>query len=159
MRYDSHVLRTSRARLVGVLLLVAASTPLALAAETGLRRLMFPPEFDEVRLWLRPQITPWLWLAPITCALAIPLGLFVQRYLVARSLRTATGTLTTAMRASIEVDALLLATSVPQVPAILATMGFTLGAAIDPIAAAIAIATLGIMVIGFVGLRRIGRLE
>lgn len=153
------MLVSPRLRLVGVLLLLAASTPLALLLETGLRRVMFPPEFDEVRLWLRPQITPWLWIAPLACALALPVGLLVQRALVARSLRRSTTEPTPAARASAELDALLLATSVPQVPAILATMGFTMGASIEPVVAAMAVATVGILVIGAVGLRRMARIE
>lgn len=146
----------SRTKLYGVLTLVAVSTPLALALETGLRRIMFPPDFDEVRMWLRPSITPWVWLAPLAAAVAIPLGAKLQRWLVARSMDALPPARRTAHeRAECEIDALLLSTSVPQVPAVLATMAFMLGSALVPVVAAMVVSTAGVLGLGVWVARRL----
>ena len=39
-----------------MLAIITISTPLALAAETFLRKLMFPPEFEEVRMYFRASL-------------------------------------------------------------------------------------------------------
>jgi len=145
-----------RAKFYGVLAIVACSTPLALAVETGLRQIIFPPEFDEVRMWLRPSITPWVWLTVPVCVLAVPLGARLQRWLVARDLaklpverRTEQG------RIESEFDALLLSTSAPQLPAVIATIAFMFGAELLPVVVAMIIATLGVLGLGVAVARRI----
>ena len=146
----------SRARVYGVLAIVALSTPLALAVETGLRRIMFPPEFDDVRMWLRPSITPWVWLAPPLCALAVPLGARLQRWMVARALaKLPPERRTERERIELELDALLLSTSAPQFPAVLATFGFMFGAALAPVVAAMIVATAGVLGLGVWVARRV----
>lgn len=145
----------SRAKFFGVLALVAVSTPLALAFETGLRRIMFPPEFDDVRMWLRPSITPWVWIAPVACVIAVPLGFALQRWLVARDLaRFPEQERTDARRTAAEFDALLLSTSAPQLPAVISTFAFMAGSHLSPVIAAMVVATAGIMVLGLVVVRR-----
>lgn len=146
----------SRARFYGVLAIVAMSTPLALVVETGLRQIMFPPDFDAVRMWLRPSITPWVWIAPVLCVVAIPIGDRLQRWLVRRELaRLPPERRTEAERIEAEFDALLLSTSAPQLPAVLATLAFMFGSALPPVVAAMVVATLGVLVLGFAVARRI----
>lgn len=139
-----------------MLALVAISTPLALALETGLRQIMFPPEFDEVRMWLRPSITPWVWIAPVLCALAVPVGLRIQRWLVTRDLaRLPTEERTEARRVSAEFDALLLSTSAPQLPAVISTFAFMVGSHLLPVLVAMAVSTAGVLFLGVTTVRRI----
>lgn len=145
-----------RGKFYGVLAIVACSTPLALVVETGLRRVMFPPEFDDVRMWLRPSITPWVWLAPVACVVAVPLGAKLQRWLVARELaRLAPERRTQAARIEAEFDALLLSTSAPQLPAVIATFAFMFGSALLPVVVAMLVATVGVLGLGLAVARRI----
>lgn len=146
----------TRGKFYAVLAIVGVSTPLALVIETGLRQIMFPPEFDEVRMWLRPSITPWLWLAAPLAALATPLGYRVQGWLVRRALaKLPPERRTERERRELELDALLLSTSVPQFPALFATFGFMLGSALLPVVVAMAVATAGVVVVGVLVARRI----
>lgn len=141
-----------------MLALVAVSTPLALAFETLLRRLMFPPEIDEVRMWLRPMITPWVWSAPVLCAVAVPLGSWLQRWLVARDLAARPPEQRTPeRRAAAELDAMLLSTSAPQLPAVLSTFAFMFGSHLLPVVVAMVVATAGILVLGIATLRRVAQ--
>jgi hypothetical protein len=138
-----------------VLAIVAISTPLALAIETGVRMLVFPPELDEVRAWLQPTITPWVWWMVPLVALATVVGFYVQSRLIARSLRRLPPERRDeAAFASARFDALMLSTSAPQLPALLATMGLTMGAELLPVAVTMASGTLGVIVQGVWGMRR-----
>jgi hypothetical protein len=146
----------TRAKFYGVLAIVAASTPLAMLVETGLRQVMFPPEFDEVRMWLRPAITPWVWIAPVASIVAVPLGDRLQRTLVRRELqRLPPERRTEAERIACEFDALLLSTSAPQIPAVIATLAFMCGSSLTPVIAAMLVATAGVLVLGASVARRI----
>jgi hypothetical protein len=132
-----------------MLALVAVSTPLALLLETALRMLLFPPEFEEVRAWLRPTITPWVWFTPILAAIATLGGLRLQRWYAARQFAALAPAKQTAEGwAAVNFDALMLSTSAPQVPALLATLAFMLGSAAPPVLAAIAVGTAGVLVQG-----------
>jgi hypothetical protein len=145
-----------RAKFYGVLAIVACSTPLALAVETGLRQLIFTPEFDDVRMWLRPSITPWVWLAVPACVVAVPLGAKLQRWLVARDLaKLPPERRTEQERIESEFDALLLSTSAPQLPAVIATLAFMFGSGLAPVAVAMVVATLGVLGLGLAVARRI----
>lgn len=146
----------SAAKTFGLLAFIAVSTPLALAVETGLRIFLFPPELEEVRAWLRPTLTPWVWAMPVLAAAATLLGLRLQRWHAAREFRALPAHEQTeeAWRAA-HFDALMLSTSAPQIPALLATFAFMLGAELLPVVVAIAVATAGVLVQG-VALRRAG---
>jgi hypothetical protein len=145
-----------RARALVVVAIVAASTPLAVAIETLFRRSLFPPEFDEVRAWLEPSVTPWMWLTPFAAALGIPLGLRLQRWLERRNLASIPQhRRTPSTAANAVLDAMLLSTSVPQVPAVAATMGLLLGSAPTPVLVATGVATAGVLVIGLLATRRL----
>lgn len=147
----------TRAKLYGVLAVVAISTPLALGFETGLRLLLFPPGFEDVRMWLRPSVTPWMWLTPVACALATFVGYRLQSWLVAQRLAKLPEKERTAeARGAAELDALLLATSAPQLPAVVATLGFMAGSQLTPVVVAMAVATLGVLLLGVTIIRRGG---
>jgi hypothetical protein len=140
------VAEPSRARLYGLLGVIALSTPMALVVETGLRRLMMPPDFDAVRAWLSPTLTPWAWATAPATLVATGLGWWLYRVLARRELRARRPGLTEAQaRAKAEFEALMLASSAPQVPAVAATMLFMLGADLVPVAVSMTLATLGVV--------------
>lgn len=141
----------SRARPYGVLALICLSTPAALGVETLLRRLMMPPEFDDVRAWLSPTLTPWAWATvPVTVA-ATGLGWWLFAALTRRALnRRALNKRRPEhseheARAKAQLNAIMLASSAPQVPAVAATMLFTMGAALTPVLVAMGTAMLGVL--------------
>ena len=146
----------TRAKFYAVLAIVGISTPLAVVIETGLRQIMFPPEFDDVRMWLRPSITPWMWLCAPLAVLVTPLGYKLQGWLVARALaKLPEERRTEAERRELELDSLLLSTSIPQFPALFATFGFMFGSALLPVVVAMATATAGVIAVGILVARRI----
>jgi hypothetical protein len=143
------VAEPSRARLYGLLGLIALSTPLALVVETGLRRWMMPPDFDHVRAWLAPTVTPWAWATVPAAVVATGLGWWLYRVLARRELKNRRpGQSEAQARAKAEFEALMLASSAPQVPAVAATMLFMLGADVVPVAVAMGVATLGVASLG-----------
>lgn len=140
---------TQRARLWGILGLVALSTPLMMVVEMGMRRLVLPPELDHVRAWLRPTLTPWAWATVPLCAVTTVLGWWLYRVLARRELRARRPGLTEAQaRAKAEFEALMLASSAPQIPAVAAAMLLMLGADVVPVAVTMAAATLGVLSLG-----------
>jgi hypothetical protein len=139
----------TRKKTLGLLGVVAVSTPLALAVETGLRYLLFPPEFEDVRMWLRPVITPWMWSASAFAVAFTLLGLKLQKWFVARRLaHLPEDKRTPEAEAKAHFDALMLSSSCPQIPALFATFGFMVGSELLPVAVAIAIATVGVLTLG-----------
>lgn len=139
----------SRSRLYGLLGLIALSTPLALVVEAGLRRLMMPPDFDAVRAWLSPTLTPWAWATVPATLVTTCLGWWLYRVLSRRELRARRPGLTEEQaRAKAEFEALMLASSAPQVPAVAATMLYMLGADVMPVVVSMLTATLGVGSLG-----------
>lgn len=139
----------AHARLWGLLGLIALSTPLAWVVESGLRRLLFPPDFDAVRAWLSPTLTPWAWAMVPAALVTTGIGWWLYRVLARRELLARRPGLTPEQaRAKAELEALMLASSAPQVPAVAATMLYMLGADAVPVAAAMITATLGVVSLG-----------
>lgn len=132
--------------MAGVLLLIALSTPLALAVETVVRQWMMPPEFEEIRAWLCATLAPWAWAMVPTTVLATVFGWWLLGVLRRRALRTmedgADGT-RAAERA--ELEAIILSSTAPQIPALIATFLFMMGAPLLPVAVAMATATAGVL--------------
>lgn len=133
---------------------IAVSTPLALAVETLLRQLLFPPEFAEVRAWLSPKLTTWVWVATPMSVVLTGVGIAYRRSAIRRGIKKL-GSRAEDPKAlqKLEFDALILSTSAPQVPALLATFAFMFGSALQPVIVAIAAATVGVLVVGWEGLR------
>jgi hypothetical protein len=124
-----------------------------LGIESLLRWLMVPPEFEEVRIWLRPSITPYVWGLAAAAAVAGPIAFRLQRFLVRRTLaRSPFAYGEDGIEDKARFDALILSTSVVQVPALLATVCYLLGAAPLPVVVVIVVATVGVIVQGL-GLR------
>jgi len=135
-----------RAARIGVVALVATSAPLALAFETLLRRLLLPPELEALRGDLGPLATDIAWLLTAACVAAAALGLWLQRRWCLRRVqetRSRGGDVPRALT-----DRTFLSMSVPQVPAILATVAFGWGSAATPVIAAMVISSLGVVAQG-----------
>lgn len=137
-------------RRYGLLAIIGLSTPFALVVETGVRRLMMPPEFEEVRAWLRPDITPWAWLAVPLALVGTAMGFALQRWLARRELKKPLrpGVDPATARRKAEFEALMLSTSAPQIPALLATFAFMFGSELLPVLVSIGVATLGVVSLG-----------
>lgn len=134
----------SERRSTKILWLVIVAAPIALAFETALRLLLFPPEFELVREFLNPYLTPVAWLIALIVGAAALLGLALQRRIVAKRLSSqpdATGD----QRYQLAVGVFLLTSSVPQIPSILSTFSFMFGASIVPVLAGIAVCSVGVI--------------
>lgn len=143
-----------RRRTYGLLAIIGLSTPAAMVMETALRRLLMPPEAEALRVWLRPIVTPWVWWTLPATVVAVLLGAWLYRWLFRRELRRLEVRLPAAQaRHKAEFEALMLATSAPQLPALAATVAFMCGAELPPVLAAIAAGTVGVLVMGLWVLR------
>ena len=108
-----------------------------------------PPDFDAVRAWLSPTLTPWAWAMVPAALVTTGIGWWLYRVLARRELLARRPGLTPEQaRAKAELEALMLASSAPQVPAVAATMLYMLGADAVPVAAAMITATLGVVSLG-----------
>jgi len=138
------------ARSVGrwtMLLFVGGAAPIAFGLEMVLRALLSPASFERARAELRPTLTPVAWVLFALCVPAVVLGWSTNRWLVRRELgrlREPTPT----QRARVELEALLLATSIPQLPALLAIVASMFGAEILPVLLTLAVSTAGVVAQG-----------
>ena len=127
------------------------AAPVALAFETLLRKLLFPllmgDDFDLVRDFLRPTLTPFAWALCAVALLASLAGFALRGALVARALARlpAEKRALPAERERVELLAFLFAASVPQLPCVASTLLFTLGAELLPVLAAVGIASVGVL--------------
>ena len=147
---DNDAMASAATKRFGILAVVGLSTPFALLVETGVRRIMMPPEFDDVRAWLQPDVTPWAWAMVPLAVVATGLGFLLQRWLLRRALaKPAPGGLDPArQRQRAEFDALMLSTSAPQIPALVGTICFMVGAQLTPVLVTMAVATVGVVSLG-----------
>lgn len=136
-----------RARGKGTLVVMTAvAAPVALAFETLLRHLLFPESFELVREALRPVLTPVAWLLCVVCAGAGAFGIVFQQRMAARAVeKLPPEARTPELEDRARLGAFMLAASIPQVPAILATFSFMFGAALPPVLVAIAIVTIAVV--------------
>ncbi len=125
-----------------LLFLTFIAAPTALAMETMLRLTLFPPEFEILREELQPGLTPVAWVLAIGSSVAVIVGIEAQRRIVKKALEKDSST----ARTTAEFGAFLFATAIPQAPAVLATVTFTLGAAFLPVATTMLISTTGVFI-------------
>lgn len=129
-----------------LLWLTIVAAPAALGIETGLRLLLFPDDFDLIREFLRPNLTPVAWGFAVVAGIGAVAGLVIQKKLVARrvaKLPEEANTLDRRYQAAFGV--FLLTTAVPQIPSIFATFCFTFGSSIVPVIAAITLTSIGVV--------------
>lgn len=133
---------------------ITISTPLALAVETYLRAIMFPPEFEEVRMYLRPSLEVPVWSLLSLVALTTYLGINRMKGRIERRMaKRPESEQTQHYRDKETLDSIVIFTSLPQVPAIMATFCFMFGAPLTPVIVNMAVATLGVLVVGVYGMR------
>jgi hypothetical protein len=129
----------------GVVLMTVLAAPVALAFETAVRLAVFPPELSEVRDALRPALTPWAWaIAGLAATLAV-VGVVAQKKIVARRVaRIPEAERTPERVARARLGAFLFAASIPQVPSVIGTVMFTMGASLVPVLVCIGVVTVAV---------------
>jgi len=129
--------------------LIALSSPLSLAVETGIRTLLFTDDMRELRLMVRDTLTPIAWgFVPLTVAASV-LGVLVHRVALKRALAAAKLKVNNPdAEENARLTALYIATSVPQLPALAATFLFTAGARFVPVMTTLLVAAAGVMLQG-----------
>jgi len=132
--------------------LVVSAVPVAWGVETGLRAAFFPESFEELRGMLRPGLS-----AVARGLVVVTLGLLwptwgLMGWLARRRLRGLPGRRPD-LRAGVRLVAFLGASSVLQVPGVLATFAFMFGSEWKPVAGVVGVGTLGLLGLGWVTLR------
>jgi hypothetical protein len=132
---------------LSTLVLVVTAVPMGYAMESGLRALLLPPELEALRRELSPALTEVAWVLFGLCFPASLVGLWAKRLLRRRILAgLARGaTPQPAQQERAETEAYLLASSIPQIPALFATVASLGGASPVPVVAALAISTVGVV--------------
>lgn len=140
-----------------IVLVIAISAPMAMGLETLARTFILAPaigpEFDEIREFFSPPLTRFAWGLTGACVLAGGVGIALLRRAFAK-LESESGRDETTPEGEVR-DKLLLLTSIPQIPAILATLCFMLGSSIVPVLVCMAISTVFVLIMGFVGERHL----
>jgi hypothetical protein len=134
--------REERGRAALVVLTVVAA-PLALAFETALRHLLLPADFELIRAWLRPTLTPIAWALVAACVILGALGLRLQARMVRKAARRRTEPgAPPDLVARARIGGFMLGASIPQIPAIVATFTFMFGASLWPVLVCIVVVTV-----------------
>lgn len=142
---------------IGITLLIAIATPFALGLETLARVLLLPAELEQVRTDLRPILTPLAWGLLVATCLAVPLGIAARRSMLRRSLAKVEATAGgPKKRAEARFEAMFVGTSVPQIPAIFATLALTAGSEPMPVVLAVAVSAGAVVAIATLDLEGSG---
>lgn len=126
--------------------MTAVAAPIAFGLETVLRLLLLPPEFEEFRMLVRPYVTPVGWLMVGLAVVTGLLGVMFQARLVARAEAKLPPEADTSARDRARLGAFMLAASVPQLPAIFATLTFMFGSELLPALVAVGVSTAAVVV-------------
>ena len=129
----------------GILWLTMLAAPVALAFETVLRMLLFPDDFELVREFLSPMLTPVAWAFGALAAIAGFVGLGLQGRMVRRRLAKLPDTASVDERYREVFAVFLLSSSVPQIPAILSTLTYMFGASLVPVLVGVAACSVGVV--------------
>lgn len=128
-----------------VLWLTILAAPVALVVETVLRKLIFPADFELVREFLEPMLTPVAWVLGAVAGVAGFVGLGLQRRMADKRLAKLPPAAGVNDRYQAVFAVFLLTTSVPQIPAILATFAYMFGASIVPVIVGVAVCSVGVV--------------
>lgn len=135
----------------GTLTLVAATVlaaPLALALESLLRWLLFPPDFEVLRTFLEPVLTPIAWALVALSALAALIGALAQRVLSARKIARLGPHAAPAQVEAARNQVFLIAASIPQLPTIASTLAYMFGASLVPTLVGVGVCTVSVLAQG-----------
>jgi hypothetical protein len=147
------------------ILLIAISAPVALVFETLLRkqvlRRILGSDLDHIRAFFSPPLTSIAWALAWVTVLAGVIGVALVPFAVRRTEAAAQKSgldLNREAREKRALGPLFLLTSIPQVPAIFATVCFTCGALLTPVIVAMAVSTVAVLAQGYVAARLLRRL-
>lgn len=134
-----------------ILPVIAASGPLSLGVETALRLALFTPDMRYLRSLTAPTLTPVAWALTGVTALGGLLAVPVQRaWFQRRWRRLSPEARTPEAHARAAFEALYVATSVPQIPALVVTLLFTAGSSLLPVATALGVSAIAVLAQGLV---------
>lgn len=125
-----------------VLALMALTPPAALAVEAALRRALFPADFEALRSYLGPSVTPVAW----ALAAAVPVLAVAGRWAQRRV--SAWWRVRHPHDPNASLAGLYLGASLPQLGALAATGLYTLGASLVPVGLATGLATVAVLALG-----------
>lgn len=128
-----------------LLLLTVLAAPVALAFETLLRALLFPEDFEVLREFLRPFLTPVAWALGLLAGGASFAGLVFMRRMAERRLARLPADAEAEQRYAQVLGVFMLTTAIPQIPAVLSTFAFMFGASLAPVLVGIVLATVGVI--------------
>lgn len=136
-----------------ILPVIAASGPLSLGVETGLRLALFTPDMRYLRSLTAPTLTPIAWGLAALTALGGVFAVSVQRaWFRRRWKKLSEAERTVEARERVAFEALYVATSVPQIPALVVTLLFTAGSSLTPVATALGVSAIAVLAQGWVQL-------
>lgn len=128
-----------------LLFLTILAAPGALAFESLLRALLFPPDFEVLREFLSPVLTPVAWVLGLTAAAGSLGGLALQRSIAEKRLARLPEGAGDEARYGQVLGVFMLTTAAPQIPAILATLAFMFGASLWPVLVGVGICSAGVI--------------
>ncbi len=125
-------------------LVVAFSMPAVLGIEALLRRVILPPDFELVRRLLQPYLTPVVWgLVPV-CLLSTWAAFSTYRRLRRKARHAGTPTEAAWKR----FEGMMIATSVAQIPGLVAAFASMAGAALAAVLSVVIASSLGVLAMG-----------
>lgn len=135
----------AKPRTRALLFLTILAAPGALAFETLLRALLFDSDFELLREFLSPVLTPVAWVLGLVAAAASLGGLALQRSMAEKRLARLPEGAGDEARYGQVLGVFLFTTAAPQIPAILSTFAFMFGASLVPVLVGVGICTLGVI--------------
>lgn len=127
---------------------MAVATPAALAIETTARVLFLPPDLNAFRLELEPALTPVAWGLLVLAAASVPLGFAAKRSVTKRLVEKVNAYGGSEEKlAEARFEAVFVAASIPQIPALLATVALTAGSSALPVLLAVGLSVVAVLVI------------
>lgn len=123
----------------------SVATPAACLFEWVLRTALFPRDFEEMRMLLRPYLVAPAWGLAVLTLLCALFALALQSRMTERSLaKLGPDERDGREGRKARTAAFLVATTFPQLSALASTFAFTFGAPFLPVAVSMAIATAGV---------------
>ncbi len=144
----------ARKRTRRLLLVVAFSLPFALVSElgafwalerAGLGALVSPPEVQELSVLIAPELAQTMWILAGAIPVMAGLGVVLHRWKVRRAISKRPPAERTAKNLDkANFDALMMSTSMPQIPGVVALFAHLIGAETLSVAAVLGVSTLGV---------------
>ncbi len=132
--------------------MIAVSVPMALGTATHFVHAYAPMDLQDLRDALAPACTSLAWALAWLTVPCIAVGLATRRWMLRRALQRMGPTAPPDAVERVRITTLFVAASIPQAPAIVALVAAILGADAHAVNIAVAVSTLGVVVIGLDGL-------